>query len=121
MSKDSLITIQHDIQIPADAALTELYWLAKSPTNAATFSVPNDTLVGLPEAESPLNVLLGLKIGSEKFQVQLPLSFKKLDPVRGDVVEALRIVPALELKFTQPLYLVKENEDLNLSLNFKVR
>jgi len=120
LSKDSLITIQHQIQIPADATLTEPYWLAKSPTNAATFSFPNDTLVGLPEAESPLNVFLGLKIGSEKFQVKLPLSFKKLDPVRGDVVEALRIVPALELKFTQPLYLVKENEDLNLSLNFKV-
>jgi hypothetical protein len=120
LSKDSLITIQHDIQIPADAALTEPYWLAKSPTNAATFSVPNDTLIGLPEAESPLNVLLGLRIGSEKFQVKLPLSFKKLDPVRGDVVEALRIVPALELKFTQPLYQVKENEDLHLSLNVKV-
>lgn len=120
LSKDSLITIQHDIQIPADAALTEPYWLAKPPVNAATFSVPNDTLVGLPEADSPLNVLLGLKIGSEKFQVKLPLSFKKLDPVRGDVVEALRIVPALELKFTQPLYVAKENEDLRLSLNVKV-
>lgn len=120
LSKDSLITIQHDIQIPADAALTEPYWLAKPPMNAATFSVPNDTLIGLPEAESPLNVLLGLKIGSEKFQVKLPLSFKKLDPVRGDVVEALRIVPALELKFTQSLYWVKENEDLRLSLHFKV-
>ncbi|RKE82334.1 PIG-L family deacetylase [Chryseobacterium cucumeris] len=120
LSKDSLITIQHDIQIPADAALTEPYWLAKPPVNAATFSVPNDTLIGLPEAESPLNVLLGLKIGSEKFQVKLPLSFKKLDPVRGDVVEALRIVPALELKFTQSLYWVKENEDLRLSLHFKV-
>ncbi|KYH06838.1 hypothetical protein A1704_21855 [Chryseobacterium cucumeris] len=120
LSKDSLITIQHDIQIPADAALTEPYWLAKPPVNAATFSVPNDTLIGLPEAESPLNVLLGLKIGSEKFQVKLPLSFKKLDPVRGDVVEALRIVPALELKFTQSLYWVKENEDLHLSLHFKM-
>lgn len=120
LSKDSLITIQHEIQIPADAALTEPYWLAKPPTNAATFSVPNDTLVGLPEAESQLNVLLGLKIGTEKFEVKLPLSFKKLDPVRGDVVEALRIVPALELKFTQPLYLVKENEDLHLSLHVKV-
>lgn len=120
LSKDSLITIPHDIQIPADAALTEPYWLAKPAKNAATFSVPNDTLVGLPEAESPLNVLLGLKIGSEKFQVKLPLSFKKLDPVRGDVVEALRIVPALELKFTQQLYVAKENEDLHLSLNIKV-
>ncbi|WP_294321905.1 PIG-L family deacetylase [uncultured Chryseobacterium sp.] len=120
LSKDSLITIGHEIKIPADAALTEPYWLAKPPVNAATFSVPNDTLIGLPETESPLDVLLDLKIGTEKFQVKLPLSFKKLDPVRGDVVEALRIVPALELKFTQPLYLVKENEDLKVSLNIKV-
>ncbi|WP_313002343.1 PIG-L family deacetylase [Chryseobacterium gleum] len=120
LSKDSLITIQHDIQIPTDAALTEPYWLAKPPANAATFSVPDETLIGLPEAESPLNVLIGLKVCSEKFQVKLPLSFKKLDPVRGDVVEALRIVPAVELKFTQPLYLVKENEDLHLSLHLKV-
>lgn len=120
LSKDSLITIQHDIQIPTDAALTEPYWLAKPPANAATFSVPDETLIGLPEAESSLNVLVGLKIGPEKFQVKLPLSFKKLDPVRGDVVEALRIVPAVELKFTQPLYLVKENEDLHLSLHLKV-
>ncbi len=120
LAKDSLITVEHKIQIPADAGLTEPYWLAKPAVNAATFSVPNDTLIGLPEAESPLNVVLDLKIGGEKFQVKLPLSFKKLDPVRGDVVEALRIVPALELKFTQPLYLVKENEDLHLSLNIKV-
>lgn len=120
LSKDSLITLQHDIQIPADATLTEPYWLAKAPVNAATFSVPNDSVVGLPETESPLNVLLDLKIGSEKFQVKLPLSFKKLDPVRGDVVEALRIVPALEVKFIQPLYLAKENEDLQVSLYVKV-
>lgn len=120
LAKDSLITIGHDIRIPADAALTEPYWLARPAVNAATFSVPNDTLIGLPEAESPLTVLLGLKIGGEKFQVKLPLSFKKLDPVRGDVVEALRVVPALELKFTQPLYLVKDNEDLHLSVTLKV-
>ncbi|WP_294279881.1 PIG-L family deacetylase [uncultured Chryseobacterium sp.] len=120
LAKDSLITIGHDIRIPADAALTEPYWLAKPAVNAATFSVPNDTLIGLPEAESPLNVMLGLKIGAEKFQVKLPLSFKKLDPVRGDVVEALRVVPALELKFAQPLYLVKDNEDLHLSVTLKV-
>ncbi|MDR6514661.1 PIG-L family deacetylase [Chryseobacterium camelliae] len=120
LSKDSLITIEHDIRIPSDAALTEPYWLARPAVDAATFSVPNDTLIGLPEAESSLNVTLGLKIGSEKFQVKLPLSFKKLDPVRGDVVEALRMVPALELKFTQPLYLVKDNEDVHLSVNLKV-
>jgi len=119
LANDSLITIEHKIQIPTDAALTEPYWLEKPAKNAAQFSVANDTLIGLPEVESPLNVLLSLKIGSEKIQVKLPLSYKKLDPVKGDVVEPLRIVPALEVKFTHPIYLIKDNEDLHISLNFK--
>lgn len=120
LTNDSLITIDHKIQIPVNAGLTEPYWMERPAKNAATFSVANDTLIGLPEAQSPLNVLLSLKIGTEKFQVNLPLSYKKLDPVRGDVVEALRIVPALEVKFTQPVYLIKDDEDLHVSLDFKI-
>jgi LmbE family N-acetylglucosaminyl deacetylase len=120
LTNDSLITIDHKIQIPANANLTEPYWMEKPAKNPATFSVANDTLIGLPEAGSPLNVLVSLKVDNEKFQVNLPLSYKKLDPVRGDVVEALRIVPAIELKFTQPVYLIKDDEDLHVSLDFKI-
>ncbi len=119
LSGDSLITIERKIQIPADAAPTEPYWLAKPAKNAATFSVPNDTLIGLPEVQSPVNVLLSLKIETEKFDVQLPLSFKKLDPVKGDVVEGLRIIPALDLSFTEPVYFAKEKEGLNITLRLR--
>lgn len=116
---DSLITIAHQIQIPKNAALSEPYWLAKPAENAATFSVANDTLIGLAEAESPLNIVLKLKIGASDFQVKLPLSYKKLDPVRGDVVEALRIVPAVDLSFAESVYFQKDNEDLNITLKIK--
>lgn len=119
LSGDSLITIERKIQIPADAAPTEPYWLAKPAKNAATFSVPNDTLIGLPEVQSPVNVLLSIKIEAEKFDVQLPLSFKKLDPVKGDVVEGLRIIPALDLSFTEPVYFAKEKEGLNITLRLR--
>lgn len=119
LANDSLITIERKIQIPADAAPTEPYWLAKPAKNAATFNVPNDTLIGLPEMQSPVNVLLTLKIESEKFAVSLPLSYKKLDPVKGDVVEALRIVPALDLSFSEPVYFAKEKEALNVGLRLR--
>lgn len=119
LTNDSLITIERKIQIPADAALTEPYWLAKPAKDAATFSVANDTLIGLPEMQSPVNVLLSLKIESEKFEIRLPLSYKKLDPVKGDVVEALRIIPALDLSFSEPVYFAKEKEALNVSLRLK--
>lgn len=119
LSSDSLITIERKIQIPADAAPTEPYWLAKPAKDAATFSVANDTLIGLPEMQSPLNVLLSLKIENEKFAVRLPLSYKKLDPVKGDVVEALRIIPPLDLSFAEPVYFAKEKEALSVTLHLK--
>jgi len=119
ISGDSLINIQRKIQIPLNAALTEPYWLEKPAKNAATFSVPNDTLIGLPELASPLNVSVVLKIGSEKFTVKLPLSYKKLDPVKGDVVEQLRIIPAMDLSFAEPVYFAKEKEDLKVTLRLK--
>ncbi|NTE00781.1 PIG-L family deacetylase [Agrobacterium tumefaciens] len=119
VSGDSLLTIERKIQIPAGAALTEPYWLEKPAKNAATFSVTNDTLIGLAENESTLNVVLSLKIGTEQFKVKLPLSFKKLDPVKGDVVEQLRIVPALGLSFAEPVYFAREKEGLAVSLRLK--
>jgi LmbE family N-acetylglucosaminyl deacetylase len=119
VSGDSLLTIERKLQIPAGAALTEPYWLEKPAKNPATFSVVNDTLIGLAENESGLNVTLALKIGTEKFSVKLPLSFKKLDPVKGDVVEQLRIVPALDLAFAEPVYFAKEKEGLTVTLRLK--
>ncbi|MDN3585915.1 PIG-L family deacetylase [Pedobacter aquatilis] len=116
---DSLITIERKIQIPADAKLTEPYWLEKPAKNAATFSVANDTLIGLAENKAALNVKLLLKIGADKFTVKLPLSFKKLDPVKGDIVEQLRIIPALDLSFTEPVYFAKDKEALAVSLKLK--
>ena len=119
ISGDSLINIQRKIQIPSNATLTEPYWLEKPAKNAATFSVANDTLIGLPELSSPLNVSVVLKIGSEKFTVKLPLSYKKLDPVKGDVVEQLRIIPAMDVSFAEPVYFAKDKEDLKVTLRLK--
>ena len=119
VSGDSLLTIERKIQIPVGAGLTEPYWLEKPAKNAATFSVSNDTLIGLAENESALNVTLALKIGIERFTIKLPLSFKKLDPVKGDVVEQLRIVPALDLSFAEPVYFAKEKEGLTVTLRLK--
>jgi len=119
LSADSLITIERKIQIPANAPSTEPYWLEKPVKNAATFSVANDTLIGSAETEAALNVSLSLKIGIEKFEVKLPLSYKKLDPVKGDVVEQLRIVPALDLSFAEPVYFAREKEDLKVTLRLK--
>lgn len=119
LATDSLYSIDRKITLPIDAGLTAPYWLQKAPQNAATYSVATDTLIGLPEAENTLNVIANLKIAGETFPVKLPLSFKKLDPVKGDVVEALRLVPALDISFAEPVYFAHEKENTIIKLRLK--
>jgi LmbE family N-acetylglucosaminyl deacetylase len=97
---DTLLTLQHNTFIPANTPITQPYWLASPPETPGLYSITNDTLLGLPETPDMLNGALDLLIGNQKITVQIPLSYKKLDPVKGDLVEQLRIVPNAAIAFT---------------------
>ncbi len=101
--KDTLFSFDRTINIPSNTPVTEPYWLSMPLPGKDVFPLPDDTLLGLPETPNNLNAILTLKIGDELFKVPVPLSYKKLDPTRGDVVEQLRIVPDLTLEFTNTL------------------
>jgi LmbE family N-acetylglucosaminyl deacetylase len=118
LTADSLISIAHDVTIPANATPSEPYWLAKATTEKGTYVIPNDSLLGLPETPNNLNVKMVLKIGDETFNIDVPLSYKKLDPTRGDVIEALRIVPDVTLNFISPL--VVTGTDGSLKSNIRI-
>ena len=100
---DTMQTFEHTISIPAGAALTQPYWLANAHPEKDLFSIPNDTLLGLPETPVPLSATVVISIGSQNFTISVPLSYKKLDPVKGDIVEQLRIVPGVVLSFNAGL------------------
>jgi LmbE family N-acetylglucosaminyl deacetylase len=114
---DSLISIEHEIKIPEGTAPTEPYWLSNTSIDKGSYVIPYDSLLGLPEAPNNLNVKLSLRIGDEDFKVNVPLSYKKLDPIRGDVVEPLRIVPDVMINFVSPLIVTEADG----SLKTKVR
>ena len=100
---DSLLTFDHSISIPSGTPLTQPYWLANPHPDEAMFSIPDDTLVGMPETPNNLNLTLKLRINDVDFSLPVPLSYKKTDPVKGDVVEQLRIVPGATVAFNSGL------------------
>jgi LmbE family N-acetylglucosaminyl deacetylase len=104
---DTLLSFEHVITIPADAAYTQPYWLAWPHTEKDMFAIPGDSLLGLPETPGELNAILNLRIAGTTFAVKVPLSYKKLDPVKGDVVEQLRIVPDATVAFNTGLMITK--------------
>jgi LmbE family N-acetylglucosaminyl deacetylase len=113
---DSLVTIEHNITIPESTPITEPYWLSQTSSDPSVYAIPNDDMIGLPEAPNELNVNLTLKIGHQYFYVDVPLSYKKLDPVKGDVVERLRIVPDVSLDFSSQLVVTQADGSVKTSV-----
>jgi hypothetical protein len=102
---DSLVTVDLTTRIPSDAAVTQPYWLAVD-ANGSFFAYPESVPYGkrdLPVQDAPLSVSVVLDLGSDTLAVSVPLSSKKLDPLRGDVIEMLRIVPPVSVEPVRPV------------------
>ena len=113
INNDSLIKYEHNILVPVSTPNTEPYWLAETAKNPGAFSIPSNDVLGLPETPNSLNSTLTLMIGDEVFKVKVPLSYKKLDPVKGDIVEQLRIVPKVELSFVNNLIITNADGSID--------
>lgn len=107
LEKDSLYVQQHKLTIPENTPLTQPYWLAETGTDDGHYPLPDIMLTGLPEAPNELAAILTLDIGGTKLNTTVPLSWKKLDPIKGDVIERLLLIPDISLDFSSPLIFVK--------------
>ncbi len=107
LQSDSLYSFDYSLAIPASTPVSQPYWLAQVKTSKDMFTIPNDSLIGLPETPCNLAMQLNLNIGGTSFTIPVPLSFKKLDPIKGDVVEQLRIVPDANVSFNSNLLVTR--------------
>ncbi len=110
LGKDTLVTLTHTITIPAKTPLTQPYWLSQPAEGTSHYPFIADSLTGLPETPNNLTTTVHISINGYDMAVPVPLSYKKLDPVRGDVVEQLRIVPDVSLDFTTGL-IIKDGKN----------
>lgn len=113
ISNDSLIKYEHPITVPSETPYTEPYWLGETPKNPGLFSIPSKDVLGLPETPNKLNTTVMLNIDGEEFKIDVPLSYKKLDPVKGDIVEQLRVVPKAELSFVNNLIITNADGSID--------
>ncbi len=94
---DSTFTTETTSLIPATTPVTEPYWLVKD-ADGAHFQLTDSAFLGKPTTPSALLCRLRFVVGSDTLTRHLPLSYKKLDPLRGDVIEPLRIVPRISVE-----------------------
>ncbi len=112
------VNTQATLTIPEDAPYSTPYYLEEEGT-MGMYKVDNAKLIGLPEQESQFQVSMDINIAGMNIMNRIPIIQKSTDPVRGEVLEPLHIVPALSVKVEDPVYIFQSGEGKKVNLVVK--
>lgn len=107
------------LKIPARHAPTQPYWLERDPQKGL-YTVTTQLLIGMPDnyPEIPLHVTLDDgQMNTLIFTV--PTVYRWTDPVKGEQVREVDVVPAVSVKLSSNVYLFPEAKPRNVSVWMK--
>ena len=113
---DSLVTITKNI----DAAsltffgVTEPYWMREG-INASMFPAGDIW----SHRTSGSSIALRIVLDSDTVWTSVPISFKKLEPLRGDVIEELRVVPPVSVEPMSAVIAGSASKKLELAVRLR--
>ncbi len=92
------------LALPADFPLPQPYWLVK-PATKGLFQVDDPSLIGKAEAPPPVVARFRLRAGGETLTYVVPVLYRRTDPVAGEVVRPLEVLPRVNLRFADGVVL----------------
>jgi len=114
---DSLYQLPFTIKLNNPESLTEPYWLEYGAAHAAYQY--DSAYAGLPEAVNRMAAQVSFLVGGVPCTLSAPISYKKLDPVKGDVVQRLRIVPGVSVEPYQNLLIYETGKEKRVWVRLK--
>lgn len=117
MQSDSVYRFSQRVKIAKNEPYSQPYWLSKTPKNNRFRYTQK---YGYPLNEPALNASVTLNIQGAIITVKAPYTYKRLDPIRGDVWETLRIIPDVSLIPVNKLLVYEENKTQNIPIRLQV-
>ncbi len=102
-------------KLPETLPFSQPYWL-RQPGTTGTFSVSDQTLIGLPENPPAFPVNLTLEIGGQELQFAIDTQHRSVDPVQGEVHQALVIAPPVFANFAHPVFVFGDDKSKSIQV-----
>jgi LmbE family N-acetylglucosaminyl deacetylase len=99
----------HSVQLPPSEPYSQPYWLAL-PKNGWLYSVADPREIGDAENPPVLEAHFKVRISGTELEYQRPVQYRYIDPIYGETIRPLAIVPPVAVSFTQSA-LVFPNSD----------
>jgi LmbE family N-acetylglucosaminyl deacetylase len=105
--------------LAGSATISQPYWL-KENHPIGVFSIQNKSEIGKPWNDSPVLVSAELFIKNDTLHIQIPISYKETDPVRGELIHPLIISPLItgNLSENTSIYVNDQFKTYELNLHY---
>ncbi|MFT4202538.1 MAG: PIG-L family deacetylase [Chitinophagaceae bacterium] len=113
--KDFSTIVRSDIQIPVDAPYSVHYWL-RLPYNDDMYHVQNIQDLGQPENVPAITAKLYMHIVGDTFSYEIPVRYKQVDAVKGELVNPLYITPKAFVNMDNVTYMFPNNQAKTITI-----
>ena len=111
-------TFSFDYTIPAATSLTHPFWL-EVPGTAGMFEVKDRNYVALPEKPASFRGQWTLQVDGVELTFEKEAVFKTTDPVQGEIIKSIKVVPPVSLNVPVPLNIFPDNSPKVLTLSVR--
>ena len=95
-------------KVPGDAPYTQPYWLIR-PHGIGLFDVRDQTLIGRPKNPPAMTATFVLRIAGRDLSYTVPVQHRWTDPVEGERIRDLAVVPPVTVNFAAPVLVVPDS------------
>lgn len=106
------------VKLPQDLPYTQPYWL-QLPSNPGSYQVPDARLIGLPENPPALSVIFSLVVGNEKVELSVPVRYRWVDPVEGELYRPLEIVPPVAINLPERVFMFYDQSEKTVTAKLR--
>lgn len=94
------------------------YWL-REPHEHGLFKVPHEKLIGKPRNDPALQVNMLFNIMGEPLEVEVPVTFKWTDPVKGELYRPVEVTPPIFLNLNNGIVVFPSSEPRAVQVTLK--
>ncbi|SFS29698.1 PIG-L family deacetylase [Lutibacter maritimus] len=112
------LSINFDVEIPAEIKNTAPYWLTKK-GSLGMYKAENTNFISLPETPREIVATFFVEIDGVIIPINKEIIFKYNDPVKGEVYKPFEILPEISATFTEKVFVFSTENSQKISLKVK--
>ncbi len=105
------VELERALKLGRSAPISTPYWL-EEPAVGGLYTVSDPTLIGFPEGEPPLEAAFDLDIAGVRVQLERPVRYTWVDPVRGELSRVVEVAPDVTLELERDVIMVPNGKPL---------